>query len=94
MGIRGILENPRRPRAGSESNSRARSGSVVFRFTSDPKNQVVEEGASATYDVAVSGTGPFQYQWQFEGTPIAGATNATLVIPRVVREHQGRTGSW
>ncbi|MGA2174598.1 MAG: immunoglobulin domain-containing protein [Verrucomicrobiota bacterium] len=33
-----------------------------------PSNQTNLLGSSATFDVAVSGTGPFTYQWQFNGT--------------------------
>jgi sugar lactone lactonase YvrE len=37
-------------------------------ITTQPTNQTVLVGANATLSVAVSGTGPFTYQWQFNGT--------------------------
>ena len=37
-------------------------------ITQQLTNQMVLFGGSATFNVAVSGTGPFTYQWQFNGT--------------------------
>jgi sugar lactone lactonase YvrE len=37
-------------------------------ITAQPTNEVVLAGGAASFSVAVSGTGPFAYQWQFNGT--------------------------
>ena len=37
-------------------------------ITTQPTNQTVMAGSTATLSVAVSGDGPFTYQWQFNGT--------------------------
>ncbi len=37
-------------------------------ITKQPTNQIVLVGNSASLGVSVSGTGPFTYQWQFNGT--------------------------
>ena len=37
-------------------------------ITAQPTNQTVLAGSNATFTVAVAGTGPFCYQWQFNGT--------------------------
>jgi sugar lactone lactonase YvrE len=37
-------------------------------ITQQPTNQTVVAGTSATFSVSVSGTGPFTYLWQFNGT--------------------------
>ena len=37
----------------------------------------------------MSGTPPYRYQWQFNGTDIAGATNATYAIPAVAESDGG-----
>jgi sugar lactone lactonase YvrE len=37
------------------------------RITSQPASQSVLPGANVTFQVAVAGTGPFTYQWQFNG---------------------------
>src|SRR5262245_38862093 len=42
-----------------------------------PTNQAVLPGTNVTLVAAAIGTGPLRYQWRFEGTDIAGATNAT-----------------
>jgi uncharacterized repeat protein (TIGR03803 family) len=41
-----------------------------------PSSQSVMIGSSALFSVSVSGTPPFQYQWQFNGTNLLNATNA------------------
>ena len=42
-----------------------------------PTNQTVYAGTMMAYSVSVMGTEPFRYQWLLNGTPIAGATNAS-----------------
>jgi hypothetical protein len=37
-------------------------------ITAEPSNLAALVGGTATFNVAVSGTGPFSYQWQFNGT--------------------------
>jgi hypothetical protein len=39
-------------------------------ITLEPTNEAVLNGGSATFDIGVSGIGPFSYQWQFNGTNI------------------------
>lgn len=39
-------------------------------ITQQPTNQVAVPGGIATFSVTASGTGPFTYQWQFNGTNI------------------------
>ncbi len=37
-------------------------------ITQQPSDQVVTNGGTAVFTIGVSGTGPFTYQWQFDGT--------------------------
>ena len=49
-------------------------------ITNQPASTTVSSGGTATLTVGVTGTPPFTYQWQFNGTNISGATNASLSI--------------
>lgn len=49
-------------------------------FVTQPVSASFSPGASFTNSVAVSGSGPFFYQWFTNGVPIGGATNSTLVF--------------
>ena len=51
-------------------------------LTVQPISQNVSAGTGVTFSVAAAGTAPFTYQWRRNGLPIAGATQAELVIPK------------
>lgn len=48
-----------------------------------PSSVTAVEGGSASFTAVVTGTLPLTYQWSFGGTPLAGATNATLTLTNV-----------
>ena len=48
-----------------------------------PKAVDVLPGQSARFNVTVSGTGPFTYQWFKQGVPISGAVNASFTLTDV-----------
>jgi glucose/arabinose dehydrogenase len=67
----------------------ARGSGAVFRIfstnqapsiTTQPSNQTVTEGQSATFSVTASGTAPLSYQWQRNGANIAGATSSSYTL--------------
>ena len=52
-------------------------------ITTQPAGQSVSVGANVTFTVAATGTGPFTYQWQKNGSPISGATSSSLSLSSV-----------
>ncbi len=54
-----------------------------------PANQTVRVGESATFTTLASGTPPLSYQWSFNGTNLAAATNTVLVITNVQLANAG-----
>jgi hypothetical protein len=53
-------------------------------ITTQPANQTVTLGSTATFAVVASGTGPLTYQWYKNGTAISGATAASYTTPATV----------
>ncbi len=60
-------------------------------ITVPPVNQTAGEGSNVVLSVVAGGTGPFSYQWSFNGTNISGATNATLTLTNL---HPYQSGSY
>ncbi len=52
-------------------------------IVASPQNQTNNFGTIATFTVGAGGTPPLSYQWLFNGTNIASATNSTLSITNV-----------
>jgi glucose/arabinose dehydrogenase len=50
---------------------------------SDPQDAVVCVGGQASFATTATGTGPLGYQWHKDGSPIPGATEASLTISAV-----------
>ena len=48
-----------------------------------PTNQFAAVGTTKSFSVAVSGTPPLLYQWQFDGNNINGATNTSLTLTNI-----------
>ncbi len=58
-------------------------------ITTQPANQSVTVGQTATFTVVVSGTAPLSYQWQKGGTNISGATAASYTTPATAAADNG-----
>jgi hypothetical protein len=50
----------------------------IPRVVAQPTNEAVLAGSAASFSVAVSGTGPFTYQWQCNGTNIPDGVITTV----------------
>jgi hypothetical protein len=57
--------------------------------TAPLQNQTNICGDSASFAVSVDGSGPFTYQWKFNGTAIANATQSSLVLSSISKANEG-----
>lgn len=53
---------------------------TVLGIASQPTDQIVDVGATATFTVAATGATPLAYQWRFNDANLAGRTTASLVL--------------
>ncbi len=65
------------------------SALVAPTFTKQPLAKSVNEGETATFSVAVSGTTPFTYQWEKNQAAIPGATSSSYTTPPVTLSDNG-----
>ena len=60
-------------------------------ITSQPANETVNSGNTATFSVQASGTAPLTYQWQKNGSNISGATGSSYTTPVTSTSDNGET---
>jgi hypothetical protein len=65
--------------------------SVGPSITTQPSNQTVTVGQTATFSVAAAGTAPLTYQWQKNNLNIPGAMAASYTTPATVSGDNGAT---
>jgi len=58
-------------------------------ITSQPANQTVNVGQTATFSVTATGTAPLSYQWQKNQVNISGATSSTYTTPATTSADNG-----
>jgi len=58
-------------------------------ITNGPRTQFAWEGKRVALSATVTGRAPFQYQWQFNGTNLLGATNVSLPFAQVQLTNNG-----
>ena len=58
-------------------------------ITSQPTNRTVSVGSTVTFSVGANGTSPLSYQWRFNGTNLAGATDSVCTRTNAQRYHAG-----
>jgi Leucine-rich repeat (LRR) protein len=59
------------------------------RIAVQPQSQTVVVGNGALFSVTATGYGTLNYQWQFNGTPLAGATGSALALINVQPTNAG-----
>jgi hypothetical protein len=57
--------------------------------TTQPANQTVTVGQTATFSVVATGTAPLTYQWQINGANIVDATTASYTTPATATSNSG-----
>jgi len=67
----------------------ARIGVLGPGISTGPVSRTVVAGSNAVLSVTATGTGPFAYQWLFNGSAINGATNSTLTLNNFLPNHAG-----
>jgi hypothetical protein len=60
------------------------------RILSQPQNQVVAPGDTASFSVLVANAAGLSYQWKFNGVDIGGATRDSLLIANVTSTNEGQ----
>jgi hypothetical protein len=58
-------------------------------ITTQPANQAVTAGKTATFSVTASGSGTLSYRWNKNGTVIGGATAASYTTPSTIASDNG-----
>jgi hypothetical protein len=71
------------------SYSKGGGGPVPPSIQTEPANQTVVAGHSATFTVGATGTAPLTYQWQKGTTAISGATSASYTTPATMLSDSG-----
>ena len=73
------------------SGTHSNSGSGAPTITSQPTNQTVPAGQTATFSVTASGQTPLSYQWLRNETAISGATSSNYTTPATTASDSGST---
>jgi pectate lyase len=65
------------------------SSPVAPTFISQPASQIAVAGSTVTFSAQAAGTAPISYQWNKNGSPIAGATSTSLAVTNVQTTNAG-----
>jgi Immunoglobulin I-set domain len=65
------------------------NGPVAPYINTQPANQTVAAGQTATFSIVAAGTPPLMYQWQKNGVDITGATSSSYTTPATTSADSG-----
>jgi glucose/arabinose dehydrogenase len=65
------------------------TASNAARITTQPANQTVTAGQTATFSVTASGAAPLSFQWRKNGVNLSGATSASYTTPATTLADNG-----
>jgi hypothetical protein len=74
---------------GDTSSSGSMPSATAPTISTQPADQSVVVGQSATFSVSASGTAPLTYQWERGGTAIAGATSSSYTTAATTSADDG-----
>jgi hypothetical protein len=75
--------------AGGWGHTLAVPGPLAPCILAQPVGRTVYARRGVAFRVSAAGSLPLQYQWQFNGAPLADATNAVLSLPQVQETNNG-----
>jgi hypothetical protein len=75
---------------GGGSTSTPGSDPSAPTISTQPANQSINAGQTATFTVVAAGAAPLSYQWQLNGTAIVGATAASYTTPVATTADSGQ----
>jgi hypothetical protein len=84
-----VVSNSAGSRTSNMATLTVNAAAVAPTITTQPANQTVTVGQTATFSVTATGTAPLTYQWQKNGTAINGATAATYTTPATALADSG-----
>jgi hypothetical protein len=84
---------PNSPTVTVVSGQTTKLGATYDAITQQPSDQVVTNGGTVTFSVAVSGTGPFTYRWLFNSNAIATTGIITTVAGNGTQGYSGDGGT-
>src|SRR5207245_468588 len=65
------------------------AAAVAPTITTQPVNQTVTAGQTATFTVVAGGTAPLSYQWNKNGAALSGATSSSYTTPATTSSDSG-----
>ena len=84
-----VVSNSAGSAASNAATLTVNAGAVAPSITTQPANQTVTVGQTATFTVVATGTAPLSYQWQKNSSAISGATSASYSTPATTSSDNG-----
>src|SRR5450631_4186875 len=87
--FRVVVSNSRGTATSNAATLTVNSAVIASTISSQPANQTVTAGQTATFSVTASGTSPLSYQWQIGGVAISGATSSAYTTAATTSSDNG-----
>ena len=87
--FRAVVSNSKGTATSNAATLTVNSAVITPAISSQPANQTVTAGQTATFSVTASGTSPLSYQWQRGGVAISGATSSAYTTAATTSSDNG-----